>query len=197
VTKEATLAVGENRAALTILGKVLRGAASAAAKAGGNASNTGTIGTAPTIGKSAKVGIYKLRCIAAASNAGTFSVIDPNGQALADATVAVAYSGDHLNFTISDGSQDFIVGEGFDITVAAGSGYVKAAQSDAIDGSAEACAILVEAVDATSAIKKCVVYAEGEFNKDKLVAVKSGDTVETFRTSLEAAGFILRSAIKA
>jgi phage tail sheath protein FI len=47
---------------------------------------------------------------------GVFSVTDPLGNALANATVGVAYS-TQIAFTIADGTPDFAVGDGFDVTV--------------------------------------------------------------------------------
>ena len=70
----------------------------------------GTGGSAPV------AGVYKVRCKTAAANGGVFSVVDPNGTVLADATVGVAYNGP-IKFTIADGGPDFIVGDGFDVTV--------------------------------------------------------------------------------
>ena len=50
------------------------------------------------------------------------AVIGPVG------TVAVAYSFGGLAFTLADGSQDFIVGEGFDITVTGGNTVIEGAR---------------------------------------------------------------------
>lgn len=113
----------------TVLAQQTIGTATAAAKSGGNAANTGAItmdGTTPVLAK-AKVGVYTVRCIAAASNGGTFRLEDPDGIVLGDAAISGGAGGtvafaEHVKFTIADGSQDFIVGEGFDITVAAGNG---------------------------------------------------------------------------
>ena len=51
------------------------------------------------------------------ANGGEFSVTDPDGAVLAAATVGVAYDTTHLKFTIADGAADFIIGDGFDVTV--------------------------------------------------------------------------------
>lgn len=127
-----------------VLGK--RTKTSAQSTAGANTGN-GVMG-AITLGKLAEVGNYKLRCIAAASNAGTFAVFAPSGYRLADATVAVAYAGDHLNFTLADGATDFIVGDTFTIAVT-GDGKYDYAKAGAVNGLAEAVAVLLVPVDAT------------------------------------------------
>lgn len=93
--------------------------ATAAAKAGGNAAGTGTLtldATTPVLA-GAKVGVYAVRCIAAATNGGTFRVTDPDGDVAGDVAVGATFA-NQLKFSIADGAQDFVVGEGFDITVA-------------------------------------------------------------------------------
>lgn len=127
-----------------VLGK--RTKSSAIATAGANTGN-GVMG-AITLGKLAEVGNYKLRCIAAASNAGTFAVFTPSGYRLADMTVAVAYAGDHLNFTLADGATDFIVGDTFTIAVT-GDGKYDYAKAGAVNGLADAVAVLLVPVDAS------------------------------------------------
>lgn len=98
------------------------GAATAAAKAGGNTGNgTFTIdATTPTLA-GAKPGVYRLRCIAAAANGGTFRLEDPDGIVLGDTVMAAgsATVSEHIRGALADGSSDFIVGDGFDITVPA------------------------------------------------------------------------------
>jgi len=116
-----------------VLGKITTGAATSAAKTGGNTGN-GTMG-AVTVGAAGQVGVYTLRITAAAANAGSFNVIDPQGDIVGQGTVAVAFSGGGLSFTLADGSTDFIVGDGFDITVAAGSGKYTLLNPAATNGS--------------------------------------------------------------
>lgn len=81
-----------------------------------NAANTGTCG-AVTVSAGAKIGTHKLVMIEPGSNVGTFVHEDPDGIVVGRGVVASAYSGGGLAFTVADGSQDFISGEGFDITV--------------------------------------------------------------------------------
>ena len=128
----------------TVLGK--RTKSSAIATAGANTGN-GVMG-AITLGALAEVGNYLLRCIAAAANAGTFAVFTPSGYRLADATVAVAYAGGHLNFTLADGAADFIVGDTFTIAVT-GDGKYDFAKAGAVNGLADAVAVLLVPVDST------------------------------------------------
>lgn len=54
------------------------------------------------------------------TDGGTFSVKSPNGSSLPNAQVGVAYENEQINFTIADGSTDFVVGDSFTITVGNG-----------------------------------------------------------------------------
>lgn len=102
------------------------GAATPAAVAG-NTGSSGTIGTV-TVG-AAKSGVYHVNCIEPATNAGKFTVEDPDGIEVGIATVGVEFVGGGLTFTIADAT-DFVSGDAFTITVAAGNnklGYAFAA----------------------------------------------------------------------
>lgn len=120
-------------------------AGTSAAKSGGNTGN-GTMGTV-TVAADTPSGVYTLRITAAAANAGTFVVKDPAGRTVATGTVAVAFAGGGLSFTLADGSTDFIVGDGFDITVTATKydNYDDAAS----DGTQSARGLLLDEVDAS------------------------------------------------
>ncbi len=91
--------------------------AAAAVAAGGNTGN-GTFSATPTVGANVEVGTYTFTCITKQTNAGVFRVTTPSGVVLANATVAVAYTGAHLHtFTIQDGATDFEVGDKFTVAV--------------------------------------------------------------------------------
>lgn len=154
--EEVTFASGSAIVPGQVVGKTTLGAAVAAAKSGGN-TGTGTI-SAVAVLAGAKVGIYTARCIAAAANAGTFRVEDPDGFVVGDVAVGVAFA-DDVGFTISDGGTDFVVGDGFDITVATGSGKFKPLNPAATDGTQIADAIAYAAVDASAADARGVVSA--------------------------------------
>lgn len=100
-----------------VLAKVVTGAGSSAA-----ATNTGNgVMGAITVGADAKAGVYTLVVIEPGSNAGKFVVEDPDGIVVGEGTVAVAFTGGGISFTLADGSTDFASGDSFAITVAAGS----------------------------------------------------------------------------
>ena len=84
-------------------------------------------------------------------DAPVFSLETPSGVLLAAGIVAVAYSGDHLNFTLADGATDFAVADFFLITVTEGN--VETLDPDEDDGAQIAAAISWDNVDASSAAK--------------------------------------------
>lgn len=198
VTDTVTLLSGQNCKRGSVLGKVTVGAASSAAKSGGNAGN-GTLtldGTTPVLA-GAKVGVYTVRCIAAATDGGTFRVEDPEGFVLGDVAVAATFS-DDIKFVIEDGSADFIVGDGFDITVAAGSGKYKLSAATATDGSATPVAVLVDDVDASGGDKLAGVYVTGEFNGGAMT-FGTGHSATTAATiaALRDVSIFIKSAVSA
>lgn len=123
-----------------VLGKATKGAATGAAVAGGT--GNGTITAAPTVGAAAKVGVYRLVCIEPATNLGKFTVEDPDGIVIGVATAGTEFT-THLTFTIADGSTDFVSGDSFTITVAAGSGKWVQLDLSGTTGTEDAAGILV------------------------------------------------------
>ncbi|EPY01388.1 head decoration protein [Magnetospirillum fulvum] len=128
----------------TVLGARLLGAITIAAKAGGNTGNGGL--GASALGIEAKVGAYTITCVAAAANGGRFQVVDPDGYRLADATVGVAYAERQIGFTIADGATDYVVGDAFVLTVAAGDNKLVPLAPAAVDGTQRASDILLAPV---------------------------------------------------
>jgi len=161
--EEVTIVAGTgNLKTGSVLAKITTGAATSAAKSGGNTGN-GAMGSI-TVGATAQVGVYRLRITTAAANAGQFQVTDPQGDAVGLGTVGVAFSGGGLSFTLADGSADFIVGDGFDITVAAGNNKWAFHDPAATNGAQVAAGILLDAVDASggSDVEGVVVTGNAE-----------------------------------
>lgn len=161
--EEVTILAGTgNLATGAVLGKVTTGAATSAAKSGGNTGN-GALG-AVTVGAAAQLGIYRLRVIQAAANAGLFQVLDPAGDVVGLGTVGAAFSAGGLSFTLADGAADFVVGDGFDITVADGSGKWVFADPALTNGAQTAAGILLNAVDASGVadVKGVIVTGNAE-----------------------------------
>ncbi len=175
-----------------VLGRITKGAATAAAVAGNT--GDGTIG-AVTVGAAAKPGLYRLVCIEPAVNGGKFTVEDPDGILIGVATVGVEFT-TQLTFTIADGATDFAAGDSFTITVAAGSGKVKQIDFAATDGSDAACGIL--ALDATAPdgadgagvaiVRNAIVSAAGLRWPDGATAEQKSAAI----AQLEALGILVR-----
>lgn len=190
VARKVTLLSGQNCIRGTVLGKITLGAVSET-----HAGNTGTgamtlDATTPRLA-GAQLGVYTVLCIAAASNSGTFRVFDPKGNALGDYVVADPAFAHQIKFTIADAT-DFIVGDKFLVTVAAGSGkYVKSLAA-AIDGSEVPDAVLAEDTDASSADVDTPAFFRGMFN-DAAITLGTGHTAASIREGLRVKGIDLIS----
>ena len=128
----------------TVLGCRTLGIPTSAAKTGGN-TGAGTLGALALQG-AAKVGAYSLTCIAAAVGGGVFAVFSPAGHRLADAVVGTPYADPEIGFTLAHVGADFIVGDGFVITVPAGDGRSLPLNLAVLDGSHIAAAVLLNRV---------------------------------------------------
>ena len=143
----------------TVLAKSnITASALATIKSGGNSGN-GTITmdvTDPVLGN-AKNGTYAVRCVATATNSGTFRVTSPSGHLVGDVDVGSTFA-NQIKFSIADGSPDFALGDGFDVTVnLAGSKWV-ALDPTASDGSQIAAGILFEQTDASTGDTQAVAH---------------------------------------
>ncbi len=175
-TKEVTVLSGEPAALAkgAVMGRVNTGAASETHV--GNTGN-GVMG-AITKGILAKPGVYTLRITKVVADKGDFVLLDPDGVAVGVGQVAAAFASPHLNFTLADGATDFIIGDTFLITVAAGSGKVRRLDVTAVDGSALPYGILADAIDASAGDKVCTVYTTGEFNT-RALSFDDATTIDT------------------
>ena len=189
-----TVLSGEGvRARGSVMGRVSIGGASSAAKSGGNTGNgTFVLDAVTPVLAGAKPGVYTLRCISIATNGGVFRLTDPDGFVLGDFTITggaggtVAIAND-IKGVLTDAGTDFAAGDGFDITVAPGSGKWKLAVAAAVDGSATPRAILAEDVDATSSDVVAPAYQEGEFAAEMLT-YGAGHTATTVEAALRETG---------
>jgi hypothetical protein len=128
--------------------------------------------TAASALATAIVGEYVLTCTAVNAGVGTYSVVDPQGNALANATQAVAYNTE-LSFTIGGGAPE--VGDSFVITVSPATLNYVVCNEAAVDGSQTlACILADDGVDTTAAIY-AAVYTTGKFN-GAAVTFAAGDS---------------------
>lgn len=112
-----------------------------AAKEGGNTGN----GTVNAITRNSPYpGVWTLTCTAAATNSGTFSVVDPGGNSRGNATVGTPFQAAlsatngfvDLAFTITDGSVDYVVGDSFTLSVAEDASGIRVGNGDGYWGAA-------------------------------------------------------------
>src|SRR5690606_11597081 len=92
----------------------------------------------------AKLGVYRLRCITAVSDNGVFRLEDPDGFVLGDIAMAAGAGAvaEQIKGALADSGTDFIVGDGFDITVSAITEEVVEFNPAGTDGSQIATGIL-------------------------------------------------------
>ena len=151
----------------------------------------------PPLGARAEAGIYRLACITAGADGGTFQVLSPKGYVLPNLTVGTAYAGGHLNLTVADGATDFVVGDTFAIEVA-GDGKVVAFDPAAVDGTAEAIGIVaydVTAPDGTDA--EVTAILRDAVLADRAIVWPTGITEAQKNAAiadLEARGILVRKA---
>lgn len=163
----------------TVLGKLSADGAlsTAVAAVAGNTGNGAITKGTPATAAGVKVGVYRIVCIEPGSDAGTFSVEDPDGVNIGVADVGVAFDG-VVKFTIADGGTDFAAGDAFTFTVtqAAASGEYVPSPEDADDGSEIACAINIYGCDATDVdCKVAAITGEAEVNGNILVYEETVD----------------------
>jgi hypothetical protein len=123
-----------------------------------------------SLGKYAQLGTYKVRVVTTSSSS-VLEVTAPDGSALADGKIAVAYTGDHVNFSVADGGT-MTANDYYNIVVAnqsAVTGYYYAYDPTAVDGTQDPCAVLVEAAAAAStAASANALVRLGEVKSDNL-----------------------------
>lgn len=172
--EQRTVLSGQTLKAGHVVGKA-HGSATATAFAG-NAGSEGAMGSV-TVGAGAIAGTYKLVIIEPATNAGAFTVEDPNGVLVGTGHVAAAFTGGGLSFTLADGGTDYTSGEGFNIVVAAGTGKVKEFNPANTDGSEVPTGIMFRAVDASAADAQGVSLERScEVTSDMLVWYSGADS---------------------
>ena len=198
-SREAATLLGLNSAgsyieAGTILGRITCGAITSAATAGNT--GTGAMGTI-TAGVDVKPGKYRWEIIRAASNAGTFHLIDPDGVVVGYGNVATAFTSTHLSFTLADAT-DYVVGDSITITVAAGSGKYKALDPAAIDGSAQPAGILIRRYDvsASTDVAAAIIARNAEVASAELVyGTTDASTKTAIKAKLATIGILVRDSV--
>ena len=190
--EKITVLSGQNLKVGHVLGRVTVGTVTGAADAG----NTGN-GTIASVsaGAGARDGVYKAVVIEPAANLGTFHVEDPAGVVIGTGVVGTAFNNE-VNFTINDGTANFVAGDFFTITVALGTEKEKELNPSASDGSDVPSGILYDAVDASAAdVEGVKVARDAEVNGAEITwpsgitAQEKTDAIASLRDNL---GIIIR-----
>ena len=142
----------------TVLGKILTAGASVVAAGGNTGNGVLTVDVTDPVLAGDVDGDYAVKCIAAATNGGTFEVFAPTGESLGTVLVGATFA-NRIKFAIADGSTDFAVGDLFTVTAAAGTGKFMQLTPAATTGAEIAAAVLLYDADATDADVEAVVIS--------------------------------------
>ena len=162
----------------TVMGRISKGSATSAAKSGGNTGGgTLTIDATTPILAGSKPGVYSVRCIGVVANGGLFEVRDPDGIPIGNYAIGGAAFASQIKFAMADSGTDFALGDGFDITIAAGSGKWKKHVNGAVNGTEVAAGILLDARDVSGGadVKGVVVTGNAEIVSAELTWDSSVD----------------------
>lgn len=162
--------------------KSVEDAVVAAADGGNTGDGTVTLATVAAGSVVPLVGAYNLEVTEAVVNGGVLKLEDPNGALVASnlimtvgAGAATVFEAAGLQFTVTDGATDFIVGDKFSLTVAADGNMVVFATAGA-GGAQIPVAILTYEVVATGAGDVPIrAGVAGSYRKERLVIDADGD----------------------
>lgn len=191
---KAILAIGSASQIGAVMGRIFLGAATSAAKAGGN-TGTGTLtldATAP-VQAGAKRGAYAVRMLTAT----TFRVEDPDGFVLGDGANGTAFV-DDLKFVIAAGGTAFVAGDGFDITVADGSDQVVPLDLTAVNGAQIPDSISLETKAVSAAVQPLEIAARACCVDTYFLVWPAGATdaqKATALATLKAKGIVPRTSL--
>lgn len=183
----------------TVLGRINVGAVTSAVKASGANTGNGTFVldvTTPSL-LNVDPGIYTARFTTTTN----IRLESPLGAVLADIPI-VATTGqtatiaERVKGVVTEGSVTFVVGDGFDITVAAGVDTYTQAIAAATNGSQTPVAILIDDVDTTGGDVNGGIYQMGEFNGNALI-LGAGITLAAAKAALLNANIYVKTAVSA
>jgi hypothetical protein len=151
----------------------------------------GTVGSLSAT-TAALIGHYDL----VATSATSFSVTDPEGNALPAATVGTAYSNEGLGFTLTAGGAVFSAGDSFTLEVVDSIGNFIESVKTASDGSQVPVAILADYADASAGPVSTGAYVMGEFNANAVIYDASW-SIQLLTTALRPYSIFLKSVVSA
>jgi hypothetical protein len=125
-----------------------------------------------------------------------FSVTDPEGNALPNATVGTPYVNAEINFTITAGGTAFVANDSFSLNALEASGNFILSVKTASDGSQVPLAILATTTNATVSPQMAGAYVMGEFNQNALTFDPSW-TLPGLQAALRQYGIFVKSSVSA
>lgn len=156
----------------------------------GNTGN-GTIGTT-SLGATETFGAFVLT----AKTATDFGVVDPEGNALPDATVGTQYANAEINFKITAGATAFVAGDSFVLNAIEATGNYVLSVKTATDGSQVPLAILAGSTDASVNPQQAGAYVLGEFNQNA-ISFDPSWTLPALQAALRQYGIFLKPSVSA
>jgi hypothetical protein len=166
---------------LEVLGKITKGAVTQSYS--GTGSGTLTLdATEPRLSGS-KAGTYKV----VMTSATAYKVIDPDGTVIGIEPALGAFA-NKIKFALAAGDSAFVAGDTFSVTIAAGSGYYAAYDSEAVDGTEKPLAILLEDKATSTAVQAAPVALTGQWVEDEFVFKNDTDTFSAIEDELRALG---------
>jgi len=192
-TRKVTITGAAALLAGTVLGAVLDDTVAtvtpgAAVSGTGGTVGNGSIGT-PTVDDGAMEGTWRVVITNAATNAGAFEVVRPDGSIDGVGTVAVAYNG-QLNFTLADGSNDWVEDDYIPIVVSYASKKYKKSVAAATDGSQIPEMVLLQDADASGADVEAIALETGTVIATALT-LGAGHSVASIRPGLRLKGITI------
>ena len=172
----------------TVIGQQTNNSVNVAA---GTNTGNGTVG-AVSIGATQTFGAFVLT----ATSATNFTVVDPEGAALPNATVGTPYANAEINFTITAGGTAFVAGDKFTLTAIQATGNYIQSVKTAVDGSQNPVAILSQDTDASAGPKTSGAYLLGEFNQNAVIFDASW-TLPQLQAAMRPYGLFLKSSVSA
>jgi hypothetical protein len=157
----------------------------------GTNTGNGTVGTT-SLGTTETFGAFLLK----ATSATVFSVTDPEGNALPNATVGTPYVNAEINFTITAGGTAFVANDSFTLNALEATGNFILSVKTASDGSQVPSAVLATATNATSGPQLAGAYVMGEFNQNAITFDPSW-TIPALQLALRLYGIFLKSSVPA
>lgn len=166
----------------TILARQLVATAITPSSVTGTGNGTVTAASVVASTEVPKVGNWTLKCVLAATNGGTFALIDPDGVIRGYVTLTAGASGANafkeagIGFTINDGATDFVVGDSFTLPVTTGNNKLVPFAIAGAGGAQRPVAVLTYDVTATGAGDIPVrALMKGVVNKKRLIIAADGN----------------------